>query len=401
MRLGAAVLFVVTTAAPAAQAAPAAPAAPTQQSRPDSAAARRARLADAWFFRPLAYPTYDGDEGLQGHLSLAWRKAGNRLPPANSKSVSIETRIATSGTRGASLVYDAPGWWRTWRVMASLGAERLERAPFYGTGNGSGNSDTLQTHWYRYSLLRTTALAAVQRTLTGPFRLHVAAQWRHYHARPLDDSTLFAQYLTGATAGDTMPLSIVEIRTGLLFDTRDYENAPSSGLFLEAMADRAVSGAAYTRYLLSAREFVPIGEYQQWVIGLRQTAELARGTLPVPVAYERLTTWYPEDGFGGATSLRLFAPGRFVAPNRALASLDARYKWLDAPFPTSPIRLWLLMFADAGRLWNEGESPTLSGLHWDGGVGTRLQLGKGTLFGLDIGRTSEGFGFAVGTTFAF
>jgi outer membrane protein assembly factor BamA len=369
---------------------PAPPAPPAQSARPD-----------LWYFRPLVYPTYDGDEGLMGHFSVAWRKGGNRLPPANRKSFAVDTKLATSGTRGASLTFDAPGNWPDWRLLLQVGSERLQRAPFYGVGNSSTVSDSATTHYYRYSLLRTTLLAAGQRRIKGPLRLHAAAQWRHYHARPLDDSTAFAKFLAPSTATDTMPQSIVETRLGLLFDTRDFEVAPSKGVFLEVMANRAISGASYTRWLLSAREFIPLGEFQQTVLGFRQTTELARGTLPIPVAYERLTTWYPEDGFGGATSLRLFAPGRFVAPNRAVFSADWRYKMLDAPFPTSPLRLWLLGFADAGRLWNEGESPTLSDLHWDVGVGARIQIGKGTLFGLDLGRTSEHFGFAVSTSFAF
>ncbi len=356
---------------------------------------------DPWFFRPLVYPSYNGDEGLMGYLSIAWRKGGNRLTPANSKSISVDTKLATSGTRGAALTFDAPGYWRDWRLLSQVGSERLQRAPFYGAGNTSTLSDSFTTRYYRYSLLRTTLLAAAQRRIIGPLRLHVAAQWRHYHARPLKDSTAFARYLGPPTATDTMPQSIAEARLGLLFDTRDAEASPSHGVFLEVMADRAVSGANYTRWLLSAREFIPIGEFEQTVLALRQTAELARGTLPIPVAYERLTTWYPEDGFGGATSLRLFVPGRFVAPNRAVVSADWRHKVLDAPFPTSPLRFWLLGFADAGRLWNEGESPSLSNLHWDVGVGARIQFGKGTLFGLDLGRTSEAFGFAVSTAFAF
>jgi outer membrane protein assembly factor BamA len=367
-----------------------------------SPAQQRPAPADVWFFRPLFYPSYDGgDEGLAGHLSIAFRKGGNRRPPANSKSISLDTRLATSGTRGATLTFDAPGYWPDWRLLWQVGSERLQRAPFYGAGNSSTLSDSFPTRYYRYSLLRTTLLAAAQRRIAGPLRLHAAAQWRHYHARPLEDSTAFAKYLGPATATDTMPQSIVEARVGLLFDTRDFEGSPSRGVLVEAMVDRAVSGATYTRRLLSAREFIPLGEYQQTVLAFRQTAELADRTLPIPVAYERLTTWYPDDGFGGATSLRLFAPGRFVAPNRAVASADWRYKWLDAPFPTSPIRVWLLAFADAGRLWNVGETPTLSSLHWDGGIGARIQFGKGTLFGLDLGRTSERFGFALGTTFAF
>jgi len=365
---------------------------------PASSPAQQAR--DRWLFRPIVYPTYDGDEGLMAHLALAWLRPANRLPPANSQSIYVSGRIATSGTRGISLTFDSPGRWEERRLLVQLAAERLQRAPFYGTGNLSNTPDSA-TRYYRYNLLRTTALVSAQQHLVGPLRLHAAAQWRHYHARPLDDSTAFAKYLTPATAADTTPNSIVELRGGLLFDTRDAEAAPSKGVFLEVMADRAVSGASYTRWLLSAREFIPLGEFQQVVLGFRQTAELANGTLPIPVAYERLTTWYPEDGFGGATSLRLYVPGRFVAPNRGVASFDVRYKLLDAPFPTSPIRVWLIGFVDAGRLWDQGESPSFTNLHYDGGVGGRLQIGKGTLFGLDIGRTSEHFGFSVATAFAF
>ena len=40
---------------------------------------------DRWLFRPIVYPTYDGDEGLMGHLALAWLRPANRLPPANSQ----------------------------------------------------------------------------------------------------------------------------------------------------------------------------------------------------------------------------------------------------------------------------------------------------------------------------
>jgi hypothetical protein len=93
------------------------------------------RPAKSWFIRPLAYPTYDGDEGLMVHASVALRKAANRLPPANSKSISLDTKLAASGTRGAALTFDAPGWWPDWRLMIMAGTERLQRAPFYGAGS--------------------------------------------------------------------------------------------------------------------------------------------------------------------------------------------------------------------------------------------------------------------------
>ena len=63
--------------------------------------------------------------------------------------------------------------------------------------------------------------------------------------------------------------------------------------------------------------------------------------------------------------------------------------------------LWLLGFADVGRLWDQGQDPSLTDLHWSTGVGGRLQLGKGVIFGLDIGANDEGFGFGISTGFGF
>jgi hypothetical protein len=124
--------------------------------------------------------------------------------------------------------------------------------------------------------------------------------------------------------------------------------------------------------------------------------------LPYAVAYERLTSWYPEDGFGSPTTIRLYAPGRFLAPNRAVLSADVRHKMIDVPYPTSPVRVWMLGFVDAGRVWNRGGTPSIRDVHWAAGLGGRIQISKGTLFGLDAGLTDrDGFGFTVGTSFAF
>lgn len=358
-----------------------------------------ARPTPMWFYA-LPYPTYDGDEGLAGHLVTGWRTSPNRRPPPVAKLIGVDARIATSGTRGALFSYDAPGRWKNWRLLGIVGSERLQRVPFYGAGNSATISDSFPVSYYRYSLLRTTALGTVQRNLTRAVRLHLAVQYRHYRARALEDSTLFAELLA-AGAADTLGRDNVEVRGGLLFDTRDEEASPTRGVFVETMAARAVSGFRYTRFLLSSREFIHFGEFDQWVLGLRQSAEIARGTVPVFISYERLTTWYPEDGFGGPTSLRLHSIGRFVAPNRAVFSVDIRHKYYDAPLPGSPVRLWLLGFVDAGRLWNEHEDPSVRNWHWSAGGGARVQFSKSTIIGFDVGAKDGGFGFGVGTSFAF
>jgi len=355
-----------------------------------------------WLFRLIPYPTYDNVEGLAGHVNVGVIKRSNEAPPPVSLAMGIEATASTAGTVGINARYDAPGWWAGTRLLVWAGAERLRRAPYFGLGNNSTTSDSLEDRFYRYELTRIGGGITLQQRLAGPLRLHVAAQWRRYQARSLDDSTAFARDVRAGLVSDTVSAHAAELRAGVLFDTRDEEASPSRGVFLEAMAVSGTGDVRYTRWLAGARAFVPLGEFEQWVVAVRQTLELSEGNVPVFVQYERLTTWYPEDGFGGPTSLRLYAPGRFVAENRGIASIDIRKKLLDFPLRTGPMRAWGLMFADAGRLWDQDASPSLRGLHWAGGIGGRLQFGKGTIFGLDLGLNGDdGFGFAFGTSFAF
>jgi hypothetical protein len=368
-----------------------------------------AQNADPWILRWLLYPAYNSLEGISGNGVLAYRKPPDVGPIPATAGIELTGRLSKSGTRGAQLVFDYPGLWDGWRLLALAGAERAVRAPYYGMGNDSERNDSLEeangpVHYNRFALLRTTALLTVQRRVAGPLRLLLGAQWRHYRAWPLPGvQTKLGDDLAAGIPLDTGRADGFEARAGLLFDTRDEEASPSSGVFLEALAGRGLSGPGgleYTRLGLSAREFIALGEFT--VLGLRQAVELSSGPIPFYVSYERITSWRPEDGFGGATSLRAHLPGRFLAPNRAFASVDLRYKKIDVPLPRSPFRVWLLAFADAGRLWGDGESPTLRGLHVDGGVGFRLQFSKGTLFGMDFGTSNDSrFEFASAFTFAF
>ncbi|MGD0483033.1 MAG: BamA/TamA family outer membrane protein [Gemmatimonadales bacterium] len=373
--LGLAALVLAATAAPAASRAQAAPS------------------SDYWSFYLIPFPSYNALEGLGASLSGGWRKASPPGPVPVGISIEPNAIISTSGTRGAQLVFDEEGRWHGWRLLLMAGSVREQRAPYFGLGNRSAVADSLDSRYGKaystYSLLRTTGLVAVRRQLAGPLHLLVGAQFRHYRALPLagrrsklaDDLAAGVPLDTGATDG-------LEVRGGLLFDTRDEESSPSKGVFVEALVARGLKGGLgrldYTRYALGMREFVPITEFTS--LAFRQNVEISRGAIPFYVADERMTSWRPEDGFGGVTTLRASLPGRFSAPNKALLSADLRYRnWDFLVTPTTPVRLWFLVFADVGRVWISGETFASDHLHAGGGVGALLQIGRGTFFGFDVG----------------
>jgi len=397
-----------------APAQPHAPAADTARPRTlaaDTSRPRRYPLGnpDYWSYYLVPYPSYNALEGLGLYLVGGWRKAAPPGPVPVGISIEPSAQISTSGTRGAQLVFDEQGRWKGWRLLLMAGSLREQRAPYFGLGNRSVIVDSLEkaygVAYNAYSLLRTTALAAVRRRVAGPLHVQAGVQWRHYRARPLPGRrSRLGDDLTRRVPLDTGSANGLELRAALLFDTRDEETSPARGVFIEALYSRGLKGAgdfAYNRYGLGLREFIPLTYVT--TLALRQSVELSDGTLPFYVSDERMTSWRPEDGFGGVTSLRAHLPGRFTAPNKALVSADLRYRnWDFLMTQTTPIRLYFLVFADVGRVWGAGERFAVSRLHAGGGVGTRLQVGRGGFFGFDLGWSPDaGLNFTTAVSLAY
>ncbi len=391
------------------RAAPAAALALLAAALPVRAQTSRSAPPETWLFKWFVYPAYNSLEKVSGNVALSYRLPPRRGPEPATGGFELTGRISSAGTRAAQLAADFPGLWRRWRLLAIVAAERANRAPYYGLGNDTELDDSAEAangdvFYHRYRLIRTTGFLAAQRDLTPRVRLHLGLQARHYRARANEGATRLGEDIAAGVVGDTGSTGGVELRTGILYDTRDEEATPSRGVFLEALVGRGVAGTvgsfSYTRWAFGAREFVPLGEFT--TLGLRQQVELAGGGMPFFIAYERLTSWRPDEGFGGGTTLRANLPGRWLAPNRMLASVDLRYKKYDIPFPRSPVRFWLVAFTDVGVVWDRGQQPDLGGLHGGVGGGFRLQYSKGGLFGIDLGWSPDArFEFATAFQFAY
>ena len=343
----------------------------------------------SWLLIPL--PTYSSLDGVE--LAGGWWKSAPPGPIPTGASINPGASISTSGAQTVSLTYNNTARVPGWRFLAIAGYERIQHAPYFGLGNASTISDSLESanggdsHYYRYSLTRATGIIAVQHQIAGPLRMLAGGQYRRYRATPLGGlpTALGADLATGVVS-DTGSSTSLELRGGLLFDTRDEEASPSRGVFVEAIGAKALKGAGdfdYTRWALGACEFTPVG--LETVLALRQSVQFARGMLPFYIAYERLTSWLPEDGFGGTTTLRQNIQGRWLGANTALASVDLRHKYLDTAIGISPIRLWLVAHADVGRVWNQGERFRWSGLHSGYGAGAIIQFGRASMFGVELG----------------
>ena len=370
-------------------------------------AARAQGASEAWRPAALGYPSWSTLEGidLTGSVGYHRSRASGRL--AMAAQVDLSARITGAGTRVVAIGASVPGLWPRWRVLAALSSERLERFPYYGIGNGTLRDDALLDSigedYYRYRLLRSTAYLAVQREVGRSVRVHLAGQARHYRVRAAVGPSRLAADLTAGLSPDTGGAGGVEVRAGVVLDTRDFEPVPRRGVWLEAVVGHSVSapfGRAYTRGLLGAREFLPVGRA---VVALRQSLEAATDGIPLPVMAERLTTWGPEDHVGGYGTLRASRTGRWLAPERVVLAGEYRHP-VETRIPgrVKPITLWIVPFLDVARLWGAGDGFAVRQLHGGAGLAGVAQFSRGGMVALSVGHSTDSPAqVLLGSGFAF
>lgn len=295
---------------------------------------------------------------------------------------------------------EAPALVKRWRAGLILSVTRDNRLGFFGLGNETVNDpDSLgptRPYYYRVSRSRQSARLTIQRDLIGPLRAVMGAQLEHTDFRALPGASAFTRDLASGVIDSTkVPFTDEVARAGLIFDTRDVETVPHSGVVLEAMY---AAGRGYNRRTGSARVYV--NPTEKLVLAGRLAAEQMGGHPPLAAQLDMETTDQPYVAVGGYHSLRGYYDSRFIGPGKLLGGLEARYGLLWAP---TLFELDLVAFYDAGRVFDAGQpvSLTTKGLHHCGGGELGLRFGRNTVLAMGYGRGSEGGQVIFGTNWSF
>lgn len=373
---------------------------------------RRDTLIGSWRGGVIFNPLFGGQQSVGFEIGGGYSLPRNGNPPPQTAELRMSVRWGVTGSRDGTIKFIAPQLWDGWRLLAMVRAERLMRTPYFGVNNQARVEDSLKDRYgieyYRYALIRTTAFGSVSRRIVGPLWIQAGLQRRWYRTNALQDQvSLFAEDVAAGRLQDTTVYRGTEERLGIVVDTRNFWDAPESGLFVEAMVAagqlRNISNSTqqpYTRYLLGAREYIRVT--RRTTVALRQQAVLASDTLPFFLAYEQLTTGLPDDGVVGPRGIRLHGSANQLSSNQQFVSFEVRHKLVNfREDPVVPLRLWVTAFGDYGTLF---EPKTLPGDHdyqWALGGGLRLQLHKASMVGFDAGATELGGSLVVITYFAF
>ena len=190
------------------------------------------------------------------------------------------------------------------------------------------------------------------------------------------------------------------IRTGISFDTRDFEPDPNSGVYADAALDfstRALgSEYDYVRFLLAARYYYsPFPELADLVLAGRATFQVQSRGVPF-FSLDFLP--YTEDfknGLGGLRTLRGFRQNRFVGP--VLAMLNVELRWTFHHFNLWGQRFGLIAvpFVDTGRVFDSTSELSFQDWRRGQGLGLRMSWNLATIVSVDYGFSSEDTGLYI------
>lgn len=348
-----------------------------------------------WHRSLYPYAFYSTGDGFWGaaHFGLYSPIGFAERPERNAADVGFDASGSTHSSYGFVADAQLPGLWTGWRVRLTASATRNNRLGFYGLGNDTpyeaDNVTTDAPHFYQVSRTNQDARVTVQRKLIGPLRALAGAGIRHTEFRAPSGGSAFSQ------DSAYVPFTDRTVRAGLVFDSRNNELVPHSGLMVEALF---ASGSGYTRTTGSARVF--LNPVKRLVLAARLAGETTGGNSPLAAQLEMESSELPFFAVGGYYSLRGYRNGRFIGPSKLVGGFEVRYAPVWAP---TVVELQIVGFYDAGRVFGPEESfrVTTTGLHQSGGGEVAVRFLRNTFMVLGVGAGSEGARFAFGTQWSY
>src|ERR1043166_1434618 len=307
--------------------------------------------------------------------------------------------LTTKGRRDFSVFLDAPHVLpHDWRLGAYLGREQQLATPYYGVGNNTTHDALSEAppnpYFYRYRREGYRFSADFQHQLAPGLRvlLGTGARSTSIDETPFDSGSTLLQSQLGASKIPDMQTRYV--RTGLVYDARDHETGPTSGQWIEVLAQRGMNALggdyAFPRITGTARAYYSLTN--RLVFAERVLVQnLSSGSAPF---YELSTTqgsYQDGEALGGSGSIRGLPKNRFIGKGVMFANQELR--WTAADFNLSGRRSALVFngFVDAGRVWASGLTTKdfFSDLHAGYGGGMRVRYGPDFTVGVDVGHSKE------------
>ncbi|MBT4033693.1 MAG: BamA/TamA family outer membrane protein [Candidatus Marinimicrobia bacterium] len=218
---------------------------------------------------------------------------------------------------------------------------------------------------------------------------------------PLNAPTLYDNYVDqGYIRADEANGGLTNfIKLGVVYDTRDNEPNPMSGIWTEALITSYPgflgSDFSFTTLTATHRQYFTLIENDlsfAYRLGYQQNL----GDVPFFMLPWYQSSYVTTEGMGGSKSLRGILKNRVVGNTIFMANMEARWKFYRTVIGGQNLYLALNGFTDFGQVLEpyEVENKTLpmeteEGLHLSFGGGLRIVLNENFIIAVDYGMASD------------
>lgn len=326
-------------------------------------------------FGPLPSLAYDEDKGFEYGAILEIYDYGNGKNYPNYNSLTyLQFSRYTKGSQYIEISHDnkelIPGirWSSTFLSV-------MDKAfPFYGyngyqsyydhqrmAAGASGGADKFSPFYsMRNDLHRLKS--DVQGKISGHFNWEAGLFANLYHTGEVNsgnlNSTLFGIYHKAGIIADDEAKGGFEsgIRLGVMYDSRNKDSAPSSGIWAEAHVTAAlpvISKHPYTGYSVTWRQYLPVVENDVLTFAYRLNYEGKIGNKVPFYALPYLTAMGQKDdvnGMGGYYTTRGIMLSRVVGLDMLSYNVELRWRPIRFTWLNQNMGIGLSAFTDGSKV---------------------------------------------------
>jgi outer membrane protein assembly factor BamA len=188
------------------------------------------------------------------------------------------------------------------------------------------------------------------------------------------------------------------VKLGLVYDSRDNEPNPMSGMWTEALVTVVPSGLgndfSYSLLTATHRQYFTIIPNDLSVAVRLGYQSVLGGDIPFFMLPHYQSSYVASEGLGGSKSLRGILKNRIVGNSIGFGNLEVRWKFLRTKLAGQNLYLALNGFVDAGQVLSEYGNDDYErlygsdedqGLHMSFGGGFRIALNENFIVAVDYG----------------
>ena len=392
-----------------------------------------------WTWAGLPVVAYDADQGFQlGALGQVFYYGDGSTYPEYKHTIYAECSWFTKGSAVYQLFYDSkyliPG---KIRVTADLDYLTERALDFYGFNGAeanyiasltqTGSDDYLSRVFYKHERKMLRVMADFQGPIlgqklrwlaginvigisTGTVDIDRINKGKKEENKLPDTALLYDHYVNYGlirpeekNGGTT-----IYLKTGLVFDTRDNEAAPNSGLWSEIMLLSAPTFLgnnpyAFVKLAITQRQYIPLVKRRLIAAYQLSYQGTLGGTTPyyiMPYIYSSYSLTTKPDGLGGARTIRGILRNRIVGDGIAFGNVELRWKFFKSVVLKQNLYLGLTAFLDGGMVVQDHKiyintipeneqsfyfNESADRLHLATGLGLRIAINDNFIIAVDYG----------------